>query len=61
VKGTFYETELQRVVVDDDEVYNIEQIIKTRKRAGKTELLVKWQGWGKKYNSWIDENAMEDI
>ena len=61
IEGTFYESEIQRVVVDENELYNIEQVIKSRKRGGKTEVLVKWQGWGKEYNSWVDKNEVEDI
>jgi ribosomal protein L21E len=61
VEGTFYERELQKVIAAEDDVYNIESIIKKRKRGGKTEVLVKWQGWGKEYNTWIDEDEMKDL
>ena len=31
---------------------------KKTKRRGKTELLVKWQGYPEKFNSWIDNNLV---
>jgi hypothetical protein len=51
VKGKFYAEELQKVIKEDD-VYKIEKILKTRKRFGKTEHLVKWLGYPDKFNSW---------
>ena len=53
IKGAFYEQELQKVV-KEDEVYDVEEIIKTRKRGGKVEYLVKWKGYPSKFNSWVD-------
>jgi transposase InsO family protein len=59
--GTFYESELQKIETNEDEVYNIEKIIRKRKRGGKTQVLIKWQGWGKEYNSWLDEKEIRDL
>ena len=53
IAGKFYSEELQKVVKTDDS-YKIEQIIKTRKRGGKTEYFVKWRGYPSKFNSWVD-------
>ena len=53
IKGTFYEQELQKVV-KDDEVYDVEEVITTRRRGGKVEYLVKWKGYPSKFNSWVD-------
>jgi len=52
IKGTFYEYELQLVTKPDDALFDIELIVKTRKRAGKVEYLVKWRGYPEKFNSW---------
>jgi hypothetical protein len=49
VEGTFYSKELQKVTVKDDEEYIVEKVIR---REGVNSL-VKWQGWPKKFNSWI--------
>ena len=62
VKGSFYESEMQKILIKEvNKVYNIEKIIKKRKRNGKREVLVKWEGWHRKFNSWIPESEVEDI
>ena len=53
IKGKFYQQELQKIDKRDD-VYIVEKIIKTRKRAGKIEYFVKWRGYPNKFNSWVD-------
>jgi transposase InsO family protein len=54
IKGKFYEQEIQKVVKTDD-VYEIEKILKTRKRGGKVEYFVKWKDYPEKFNSWVAE------
>ena len=41
----------------DDEHYDIERIIKTRKRNGKIQYLVSWKGYPSKFDSLVDELA----
>ena len=53
IKGKFYEPEIQKVV-KVDEYFEVEKILKTRKRAGRIEYLVKWFGYPSKFNSWTD-------
>jgi len=54
IKGSFYEQEVQKVVGADD-VYEIEKVLKTRRRGGKIEYFVKWKGYPEKFNSWVTE------
>jgi hypothetical protein len=54
IKGKFYEPELQKVTKSDD-VYVVEKVLKTRRRDGKTEYFVKWQGYPEKFNSWTTD------
>ena len=54
IKGTYYKEELQKVI-KEDEIYNVEKIIKKRKRAGRTEYYVKWFGYPSKFNSWVTD------
>ncbi|XP_078664112.1 uncharacterized protein LOC144907181 [Branchiostoma floridae x Branchiostoma belcheri] len=62
LKGTFYEEELQKVSKkDDDEVYQVEKILDTRRRGKKTEHFVKWKGYPNKFNSWVREEDMVPI
>ena len=55
--GSFYANQLQ-LVTNPEQVYKITEIIKTRKRKGKTEHLVRWFGYGPEDDSWIQA---EDI
>ena len=52
LQGTFYTNELVKIVKTND-IYDIEKILKTRTRKGIKELLVKWDGYNCKENSWI--------
>ena len=53
IKGKFYELEIQPIVKTDD-TFIVERVLKTRKRAGKTEYFVKWRNYPDKFNSWVD-------
>lgn len=55
IKGRFYEFELQRVTRDSDAPFEIERILKTRKRNGRIEHLVQWRGYPLKSASWVNE------
>ena len=46
---------------NDSDVYKVERILKKRKRKGKTEYLVKWDGYSNKYNSWKPEENFVDV
>ena len=54
ILGTFYEPELQKVKKDKDSFYKIEKVIKRRKRGGKTQYFVKFQGYPASFNAWVD-------
>ena len=57
IKGRFYEYKVQKVLKSDDEHFDIDRILKTRKRGGKIQYLVSWKGYASKFNSWVDEIA----
>ena len=57
----FSADELQKVNVSEDTQYDIEKVLKKRKNKGKTQLHIRWKGWGSKFDSWIDENQIEDF
>ena len=57
LKGTFYEQDVQRVNVTDDNIFRIEKIVK---RKGN-KLLVQWKGWPQKYNSWIEKGQIAKL
>ena len=57
IKGRFYEHELQ-LIIKEDNVYDVEKALKTRRRNGKIEYYVKWKGYPDKFNSWIDSCSL---
>ena len=58
IEGTFYEQELQKVVVTQDKVYRIENVLQQRKRGRKTQVLIKWLGYPESFKSWVDKSSL---
>jgi len=58
VIGTWYEQELTPASYSEDAYFKLDPAHKPRKRKrqGKTEYYVKYQGWPKKFNRWIKKN-----
>ena len=54
IKGKFYESEIQKVDKSDEDYFDVENILKTRRRGGRIEYLVKWLGYPSKFNSWTN-------
>ena len=60
LSGTFYNEELQKVIKEDD-VYEVEKILKKRGKGKNKEVYVKWLGYPAKFNSWIPASEVKDI
>lgn len=66
IKGRFYANDLCRVLVrkndddddDDDILYDIEKVVRKRKKQGVEYVLVKWKGYSQRHNSWIPASSM---
>lgn len=52
IKGQFYEKELQRTKYPN--TYLVEKIVRTK----GNEVLVKWLGFDKEHNSWVNKNEI---
>ena len=61
IDGYFYEHELQKVIKEDDDLFRVEKVIKSRKRRGQLEHFVKWMGWPAKFNSWIKDSDIKRL
>ena len=56
IVGGFYAEELNRVIKDKTSYWDVEKILRRRKRDdGTTEYLVKWVGYGNEHNSWVSD------
>ena len=60
LKGTFYDKELQKIIKQDD-VYEVEKILKKRGRGNNVQYLVKWLGYPYKFNSWVPPSQIKKI
>ena len=60
VEGTFYESELQKVIKSGGILYRVEKVLRKRKRGKTKEVYVKWDGCLRKFNSWIPESSLEN-
>ena len=61
IVDSFLPSELQKVEVSDSTTYDIEKILKRRKRKGQSEVLVRWKGWPPKFDSWIPAKEVKDF
>ena len=58
ILGNFYKKQLQKI--QPSEEYIVEKIVKkrTNPKSKINEVLVKWEGWPEKFNSWIPETNL---
>ena len=57
LSGVFYAEELQLIDASRDTVYRIEKVLK---RVGN-KVLVRWQNWPDKFNSWLDRQDIKKL
>ena len=60
IKGCFYKSELQ-IVDKSSNIFTVESIVRRRKHLGRTQYLVKWQGYPNTFNSWVNQGDLFDI
>ena len=61
IKGTFYQSELQKTSIKDDDMWKVETIIKSRGKGQNKQYFVKWLHWPKKFNSWISARDVNNL
>ena len=57
--GVFYQQEL--TLAFEPDAYKVDEVLKKRKVKGKTEYLVSYKGWPKKYASWVNSQDLGDV
>ena len=55
IRGTFYEPELLSVIKPKHTKFLIEKVVTTRTRKGKKQYLIRWKGYGKEFDSWVNK------
>lgn len=59
--GSSYQPELQKVEKPEDTIWEIEKILRKKRRQNKTYVLVKWLNFPRSFNSWIPESDVRDL
>jgi hypothetical protein len=60
IKGSFYKEEIQ-IANNHNKIFQIQKILKKKKKNNITYLFVRWQGYSKKYDSWTPEENVKVI
>lgn len=61
IKGNFYQAELTAVNKSEDTLWEVEKILRKRKRNNRTEFLVKWTGYSDRFNSWVHQTDVKNV
>ena len=61
IKVNFYHAELQSVNKSENTLWEVEKILRKRKRNHRKELLAKWTGYSNRFNSWVDEADIKNV
>ena len=57
IEGTFYEQELQKIIVDGEKAFKIEAVLARK----NNQVLVKYLGWPNKFNEWVPKDRVKKI
>lgn len=56
ISGTAYDKELQKVTLDGSGVFKIREILQTKGRGRNRKVLVAFEGWPDKFNTWLTQD-----
>ncbi|EFP01200.1 hypothetical protein CRE_24426 [Caenorhabditis remanei] len=58
IQGIFYSQELTKCTYNATGTYRIEKVLARRTRGRRKECLVRWEGYGAEFDSWIPESSV---
>jgi hypothetical protein len=61
ISGTFYAQELQKVNKSERNLWKVDKILKERKINGVPHVLVSWDQWPSKFNSYVKKSDIQEI
>ena len=61
ITGTFYQFELQKINISEDQMWKLEKILKPKRMGQNRQYCVKWLHWQKKFNSWVKASDIQNI
>lgn len=62
IEGNFYKDEIQKISRNpDDDIYEVEKIVRQKRRNGELWYLVKWLGYDNDFNSWVRKRDVTAI
>lgn len=61
ITGTFYQSELQKINISQDQMWKLEKILKPKRMGQNRQYFVKWLHWPKNFNSWVKASDIQNI
>lgn len=61
IEGTFYEQELQKVIISTSTLFKIDKILKSRGIRRRREYYVKWYGYPESFNCWVKASDLREV
>ena len=61
IKGKFYRKELQPIIYNPGDLYEVEKILGRKRIRGVPHVKVKWKGYSKRRAEWIRADQMQDV
>ena len=61
IKGIFYRQELSPVIINNQNIFAVEKILKTKQRKDGKYILVKWKGYPDSQNEWIKAHQFTSV
>ena len=53
ITGSFYQSELQKIDYNPNQIFKIEKVLKTRGKGRNKQYYIRWKFYPKKYDSWV--------
>ena len=61
IEGSFYQHEIQKIILNQEDTYLLEKVIRTQKRGNEMWCLVKWRGYPSSMNSWVRKSDISEV